>query len=74
LRNYGNTINLSSVVGGTFNESSISKGFRTVILNSSLNAQSFYESHGYHVIRQGTFPLSNQLKMGSLEMEKELIK
>jgi hypothetical protein len=38
-----------------------SKGIHSLQLESSLNACSFYESHGYQVIKETKFSLSEEL-------------
>ena len=53
-------------------EEAFSKGLGTVNLNAALNARSFYEANGYHVVRKTRFPLNEELSMGSLEMMKDI--
>ena len=53
-------------------EEASSKGLHSLQLESSLNARSFYESHGYRVIKETKFSLSEELSMDSLEMVKDI--
>ena len=49
------------------------KGIHRLRLNASLNAGSFYEGKGYHVIRETPFAFNNSVSLASLEMAKDII-
>jgi putative acetyltransferase len=53
-------------------EKSISAGIGSLTLNASLNARPFYERHGFRVVREDVTPLSEEVSIACLVMEKEL--
>jgi putative acetyltransferase len=48
----------------------VAEGFSCLLLNSSLNAETFYEDNGYQALSRGRFRLASGYEMDCIKMEK----
>jgi ribosomal protein S18 acetylase RimI-like enzyme len=48
----------------------VAEGISGLQLVASLNAQAFYQGHGYQALSRGSLPLSGEHKMDCIKMEK----
>ena len=53
-------------------KSAIGEGVSCIKVNSSLNAEAFYQGNGYIVKEKGKFRLSDEHEMDCIKMEKQL--